>query len=133
MMQSRREDQFAARTSLLSIHLDLADVLERLAGSVGKPGEIQHGRSAQSRDPKLVILCDSHVRISASAFYRRHAVGMPEFRVIHRVLLFVLPTSKTGGSDARDTSRSTGNPQVLLHHLDLSPVEGGDTHQPTVF
>ena len=58
---------------------------------------------------------------------------MPEFRVIHRVLLFVLPTSKTGGSDARDTSRSTGNPQVLLHHLDLSPVEGGDTHQPTVF
>ncbi len=57
----------------------------------------------------------------------------PKFRVIDRVLLFALPTSQTGGSDASDASRSTGNPQVLLDRLDLSPVEGCDSHQLAVF
>src|SRR3984885_9016512 len=132
-MQSRREDQFAARTSLLSIHLDLADVLERLAGSVGKPGEIQHGRSTQSCDPQLAILCDSHVRISAGAFVRQKAVGASEIRVIDGLLLFALPAAQAGGADASDGSRSTGNPQVLLDHLDLITVEGCDSHQLAVF
>src|ERR1700722_6599250 len=113
-MQPRREDQFAARISLLPIHLYLADVLERLAGRAGKPGEIQHGRAAQRRDPKLAILGGSHVRISASAFVGQKAIGASEFRVIQRLLLCALPTSQTGGSDASETSRSSGSPQVLL-------------------
>ncbi len=132
-MQSRREDQFAARISLLPIHLDLADVLERLARRGRQPGEIQHGRAAQSREPKLAILGGSYDRISVAAFFQQQAVGASEFRVIDRVLPFVLPTSQAGGADAYEASRCAGNPQVLLDRVDLSAVEGCDSHQLAVF
>src|SRR5260370_32254596 len=133
MMQPRREDQFAARISLLPINLDLADVLDRLAGSGRKPGEIQHRHAVQSRDPKPVILGGSYDRISVAGFFQQQPVGAAEFRVIDRVLPFVLPTSQVGGADAYDASRSAGNPQLLLDRLDLSRVEEWcDSHQLAV-
>src|SRR5580698_4287934 len=127
MMDSRREDQLAAGISLLSIHVDLANVLERLSGSGRKPREIQHGRPARSRDPQLAIPGGGYVRISRGAFFRQKTISTSEFRVINRVLLFALPASQGGGSNASDASRSTGNPQILLDHLDLISDEGCDS------
>src|SRR5882724_6115197 len=132
MMKSRREDQFAARISLFPINLHLADVLERLAGSGRKPGKIKHRRSAHSRDPELAILGGGHVWISGRALVRQEAVGASEIRVVDRLLLSALPTSQSGGSEASDASRSTGNPQVVFDHADITAVDGCDSHQLAV-
>src|SRR5260370_42551296 len=103
MMQPRREDQFAARISLLPINVDLADVLDRLAGSGRKPGELQHGHAAQSRDPKPSILGGSYHWISVAGFFQQQAVYSSELRVIGILLPVDLPTSPTGGAQPDST------------------------------
>src|ERR1700723_2661817 len=129
MMQSRRKDQLAARISPFPIYLDLADVLERLPRRGRKPGKIQLGDAAQSRNPKLAISGGGHIRVSAGAFFRQKAIGASELRVIDRIPLFALPASQTGSADASDASRSTGHPEVALDHVDISPVEGCNCYQ----